>query len=327
MGNYNLRRLQVGAEVTKGTAVTAAKILTGLDGQIADTSDLQLRGLEYYTGQLAGATAGPVFATDVGEVDISGDLTYENAPYIFAAGWNGVAPTTAAGSAQWVFASPTTANAPVKTLTIQTGDNTEQLKAAYGLLPEFEISGKTNELLTVKGKFSVRSVTAATSGFDAATALAATQIPFNTCKFFMDSTGSSFGTTAFTATVREANLKVTSNFHSKQFADGTLYPTGDGQGRPELEWSFVLEYNSTAVGVRSDWKAKTPRLIRMLTSAATSTNPGMYIDVAGYWSGVDTIDESDGNTTVGATFTGYPVSTAASGFATITLNNSATGGL
>lgn len=327
MGSSNLRKLQVGPETTKGTAVSAAKILVGLDGQIKDTSNLDERQLTYYQGLMTGATTAPIFLTDTAEVALTGDLTFENAPYIFSAGWKSISPVTGAGSAVWAFPPPTTSLNSPKTFTIQTGDDTEQLKATYGFIDSFEIQGKSNEVLTTKGKFLGRSVSAAVTGFDTATALGATQIPFNLCRLYVDTTGTAFGTTAVTGTLREYTLKVDPGFHFKNFSDGTLAPTSDGQDRPKVTLDVVVEYNSSATGIRANWKAKTAQNIRFISASATSVNPSVYFDTAGYWDMVDSISDAAGNTVVKASFIASPVSTANSGYVQFNVLNAATGGL
>lgn len=326
MGAYGLRKIQVGAESTKGTAVTAGVILTGLDGQLEDTSDLQMRPKEYQTGLLPGSNQGtPVFVTDLAELSFSGDFTYENAPYLLSAGWGYVAPTTASSGTTWVFPAPTTAINTVKTQTLQTGDNSEQLKAAYGLIPELSIKGSTNDVVKVSGKYTARSVTAASSGFDSAAALAATTMPVNSWKIYSDAATGTVGTTALSATVREFEIKAKSNFHLKQFADGVLYPTSDGQGVPDVEVDFVLEYNSSAIAIRNQFKNKTQRRIRLQSASTITAANSFYADISGYWSNPKKIGEKDGNTTVAITFMAMPAGTTTADYCNFGLVSSVTG--
>jgi hypothetical protein len=69
MGQTRLQRIQVGLETTPGTGVTAAKLLTGILGQIEDTSAFALVNIDYQTGLLTGNQSGsPVFMNDYAEV-------------------------------------------------------------------------------------------------------------------------------------------------------------------------------------------------------------------------------------------------------------------
>jgi hypothetical protein len=309
MGAYGLRRIQVGKETTKGTAVTAGKILE-LEGQIEDTSELQMRPADYNTGLLPGSNSGsPVFVSDLAECGFEGDFTCEVAPYILSAGWASAAPVTAATGSTWVFPAPTTAINTPATMTVQTGDNTEQQKATYGLIPEFSIKGATNDTAKTSGKFMLRSATAASTGFDSATNLAATTMPVNLFKIYSDPATGTVGTTQLVATVRDFDIKVKSKFHHKQFADGNLAPTSDGQGRPEVEIDLVLEYNSTAVAIRNQFESISQRRLRFQSAATVTANNTFYMDAAGYWSNPKKIAEKDGNTTVAITFKALPAGT------------------
>lgn len=326
MGAYGLRRIQVGAESTKGTAVTAGKVLTGIDGQIEDMSELQTKKEEYYSGLLPGSQSGtPVFVSDTCEVAIEGDATYENLSYLLNSHWKSVSPTTAATSDTWLFPAPTTAANSPKTMSIQTGDDTEQLKCTYGLLPELNLKGSVNDTLKVSGKFAGRSVTAASTGFDSATNISATTMPFNLCKLYVDASSGTVGTTLLSATLIELDLKSNSGVHHKQFADGNLPPTSDGQARPEVTLDVVLEYNSNAITVRDDWKNKREKRLRFLSGTATTANPSFYVDMAGYWVKAKKIGERDGNTTIAATFRCLPAGTTTADYVNWSLINSVTG--
>jgi hypothetical protein len=66
VGATQLQRLQVGKESVKGTAVTTGKILTGILGQIADTSELKIVQNTYQTGLMGGSNQGtPVFVSRI----------------------------------------------------------------------------------------------------------------------------------------------------------------------------------------------------------------------------------------------------------------------
>lgn len=323
MGQYGLRKLQVGKEGTKGTAVTAGVILTGLDGQMADTSTEQEKPLQYQTGLLPGSNQGsPVFVTDLFEVAFNGEATFENLPYVLSAGWQGATPVTAGSGTTWTFPPPTTAANSNKTLTVQTGDNTEQLKGAYGIIPEFELKGSVNDTLKLSGKIMGRSVTAGTGGFDAATPLAATTMPVNNFKIYYDPASGTIGTTQLSATIREFDVKAKSGFHLKQFADGVLYPTSDGQAQPDVEIDMVLEYNSNAVSIRSDWKNKNQKRMRIQSGSSITALNTFNIDVAGYITNVAAIAEKDGNTTAAVKFHCMPAGTTTADYVSFNLVDS-----
>jgi cellulase/cellobiase CelA1 len=330
MGATQLQRIQVGPETVKGTAVTTGKVLTGIKGQIADMSELKTVQNDYQTGLMTGSDQGaPVFVSDVFEVALDGDFTPENGAYLLNAAWGSATPATTASvlTAAWTFAAPTTAINSPKTLTVQTGDNTEQLKGSYGLITDFEIKGAVNDVWKFTGKLQGRSVSAASTGFDSATALAATPLQTNMTKVFMDAASGTVGTTQLTATVREFSLKPKSGFHHKQFQDGVLYPTSDGQAKPEATLDLVLEYNSNAIGLRADWKNKAAKRVRVLNGASATATPAVYFDVAGYVSKFQPLGDKDGNSIVGVTLTCAPQGTTNLDFCNFKVINTLTGGL
>jgi hypothetical protein len=109
MAQTRLQRLQVGLESTAGTPVSTAKLLTGIMGQIEDTSAFALVNVGYQTGLLTGNNTGtPIFMNDYAEVALDGDFTYENAAYLLerwlavgSGGDGGLAPLRA-----WSLPSP-----------------------------------------------------------------------------------------------------------------------------------------------------------------------------------------------------------------------------
>jgi len=329
MGSYDLRKVQMAVESVKGTAGTAFRIMTGLDGQIKDASELKQEELEFYTGMLTGDyNSTPVFVSDIAELKLEGDLTAENAVYMLANWWQDVSPTVSTATATWVFNPPTTATNTRKTHTIETGDDYEQLRATYAIATEFEIKASANDVTKVSTTFAARSVTAVTTGFSAATAISsANYYPANLWKIYSDPTGSSVGTTQLTSTLREWTLKGKNGAHQKQYMDGVLYPTGDGQARPSISLDLVLEYNTNAALARQQWKAKTMRRIRLQQGAATSTMYGMTVDLAAYINDVDTISSAEGNSTVGVSLMLAPAGTAATDYLRFIVVNGLTAGL
>jgi hypothetical protein len=330
VGATQLQRIQVGKETVKGTAVTTGKILTGILGQIADTSQLQITQNTYQTGLMGGSNQGtPVFVSDTAEIALSGDFTAENAVYLLNAGWGSATPATTAAvlTAGWAFNAPTTAINSPTTFTTQTGDNSEQLKATYGLISDWEIKGAVNDIWKYTGKMMLRSATAASTGFDTATPLAATPFVTNLTKVFVDPASGTVGTTQLTATVREFSVKPKSGFHQKQFQDGVLYPTSDGQAQPAVTLDLILEYNGSAIALRNAWKTTLQKRVRILNGTTVSATPAAWIDVTGYFTKFDPIGDKDGNTIVAAHFDSAPAGTTSLDFTNFGINNILTGGL
>jgi hypothetical protein len=332
MGQTRLQRIQVGLETVPGTGVTAAKLLTGILGQIEDTSAFALVNIDYQTGLLTGNQSGsPVFMNDYAEVQLDGDFTFENAAYLLNMGWQSVAGATAASAASGMvfdFGAPTSAPNTVKTGTIQTGDNYEQLKAVYGFITQFSIKGSANETVKYSGKAQLKAVSAVTTGFDAATAIAGTPMQSNLFKLYADPASGTAGTTQVTGTLREFSLNVDTGLHPKQFLDGSASYTNHGQDRPKVTLDVVLELNANSSAIRSDWKNRNQKTPAPLDQQRRDDQPqSFYKDLSGYWSKMQKIGDKDGNTIVAATFTCAPAGTTTNDFLNFKVVNSLTGGL
>lgn len=331
MGQTRLQRIQVGLETTPGTAVATAKLLTGILGQIEDTSAFALVNIDYQTGLLTGNNSGsPVFMNDYAAVALDGDFTFENAAYLLNAGWQAVPGLTAAtaGSGMYFdFGSPTTAANTIKTMTIQTGDNTEQIKGNYGFVTDFSLKGTANETVKYSGNVMLRAASAVTTGFDAATAIAGTPMQANLFKLYIDAASATAGTTQISATLREFSLNVTNGYHAKQFMDGTASYTSHGQDRPAASLDVVLELNAQANLIRQDFKARNMKRLRLLINSAATSNPAFYTDLAGYWSKMQKIGDNNGNSVLAGTFTCAPAGTTTGDFLSFKVVNSLTGGL
>jgi hypothetical protein len=225
------------------------------------------------------------------------------------------------------FGAPTSAPNTVKTGTIQTGDNYEQLKAVYGFVTNFSIKGSANEVVKFSGKAQLKAVAAVTTGFDTATPIAGTPMQSNLFKFYADAASGTAGTTQVTGTLREFSLNVDTGLHPKQFLDGSASYTNHGQDRPSATLDVVLELNANSNTIRSDWKARNQKRVRLLINSAGTTNPSFYMDLAGYWSKMQKIGDKDGNTIMAATFTCAPAGTTTNDFLNFKVVNALTGGL
>jgi hypothetical protein len=177
------------------------------------------------------------------------------------------------------------------------------------------------------GTAQIKAVTAVTTGFDAATAIAGTPMQSNLFKLYMDPAGGSVGATQLASTLREFSLNVDTGLHAKQFLDGSASYTSHGQDRPSVTLDVVLELGVNSNLIRTAWKTSAQKRLRLLINSAGTTNPSFYQDLSGYWSKMQKIGDKDGNSIIAATFTCAPAGTAVSDFLNFQVVNSLTGGL
>lgn len=121
--------VNIGPEVTPGTAVTAGKRLTGLGFSMGVKT-----GIRSYraAGYKYPATSG--LQQEWSEGSFSGPLTYNELAYLLCGAVKNVTPTGASTPKTWTFGPSSTAEDTVKTYTIEQGSAVRAQRVTYGLI-------------------------------------------------------------------------------------------------------------------------------------------------------------------------------------------------
>lgn len=296
---YNV--VQLGKEVTPGTAVAATTIWRGPFGSPEDTRIRKIK--EEDVGYLVPAELS--YDTRLGATLAmpASELTFEQLPHILEAGILTATPGAGPGYSR-AYAFPTTTSRTIKTYTLEAGNRlvaTDQAEFPYSFVSEFELSGKADEAwmmaATWQGQRWVNStLTAALSIPSVEPAL------FGYTKLYVNDSGGTIGTTQIGGTLLEATIKVMTGIQYVPAGDGTLYPTAHKFVKPEITFTMAYELEedtgvSFVAAERAKWVAKAGRLIRLHTPGSGATKD-VKLDLFAIYDKFGAYENSDGNISV-----------------------------
>ena len=326
-GKKRLRKIQLAAEVTPGTAVTTATSTWLGTGTLEDMSE------HVFPEEDIGLMGG----RDRSFVPLTGGLltmdavpaTFEQIDYIHNAGITYSAGTrdgVAADGYIRTHAFPTTSqyvlggSGTPKTYTLQGGDDQQGEYAPFGFVSEYEMSGKFGESWMVSAKWPTRTIVkqALTGSIALVTP---EEMLFGKTKLFIDAVGGTLGSTQVSQTLLEASLKVKTGWLAYYTADGRLdFVSIEQSGEPQMEITLDLTYrhNSSAVAEKDAWIAGTSRQLQLLIEGSTFANAGTVyskkthvINLAGRYEKFNALEDVDGTDVVKCTFRARYNSTAA----------------
>jgi len=304
-----LRRIQIGAEATQGTAATCTTFLRGQGVPSDDTEHI-------FPNENIGIVPGTdrsYVAQEVGSLAYTAPLTFEQLHPFQAALHTTAASVDGAGSGQiWEYILPTTSvfsASDLTTYTLRAGDNASAEEMPFCFVPEFTIEGAYSQALMLTASWRGASWTSST--FDALSASDlqdVEEILFNKGKLYIDDATSTIGSTQVSNTLLSMSLKVTTGWRAQPTADGSLAFSLLKQVSPLAELTLVYEHNASAVIEKAAWRASTPRQVRLtfqgsaLTSAGTYTYKTFQIDAVGRYASFAALSSDAGNDTISCTF-------------------------
>lgn len=308
MGIKALRKIQLGAETTAGTAVAADTVWRGI-GMIKDNRETIFP--EEDIGYLSGKARAYVPKYEAELAMDAVPATFEGLPVILSAGVKniitGVTDTGGSGKV-YTYTFPTTTANTITTWTIEGGDDTQAEEMEYSFVESFELSGNGGEALQMSANWRGRQVSKATFTANVTTPATVEEILFGKGKLYIDSVSGAIGTTQVTNTLLGASLSVNTGWIPKYSADGNLYFSWAQLTKPEILLNVTFEHNASAVTEKDAWIAKTPRQLRLqfdgsaLTTAGTFAYKTLRIGLAGLWESFDSISDMDGNDIITGTF-------------------------
>lgn len=303
-GTFPFNKIQLGREVTAGTAVAASSIWRGPATDIVDES----------THEFAEEDVGILLPTDREYVPMKGarlalpetELTFEQVLHVLEAG---IMTATPAGTGPYTYAyafpASTTPNT-IKTYTLETGNAVagDVHEMEYGFVEEFTFSGAAKEAWKMASTWVGRQKT--TTTFTGALSLATVEEAlFNNTTLYIDATAGTIGTTAKAGVLTAASLSVKTGVVPVWTPNGALYFYAHKFTRPEVTMSITMELENTSgilAAQRAAWVAKTMQLYRLkVTGLTTST---LTMDLAGKYVSFGEYQNQDGNTVVEATVSG-----------------------
>lgn len=324
MGSRTMRKIQIGKEVTPGTGVAATTILR-LNGTLEDLREQKFS--EEDVGQFSG-TDRSYEVKQASSIDLEGEATFEQLPYILNAGIDEVAGVQDGTGTDYVYTYnlPTTAVPDKATYTIEAGDDEGAEEIDFGIVEEFSLAGGSGEEVKLTAKLAGGNpVPSSYTG--SLTLPPVDTILFGKGKVYIDAVSGNWGTTQVSNQVIGFTLKFKTGVQHRWSADGTLEPTHLGHTPPEVELEVTFEHEASAIAEKVNWRAMTSRLIQLKFEGPTVATPGtaysnktLIINLVGRWSKFSKLDENDGNDVVTGTFVGKYNATKASAGQIIVVN-------
>ena len=323
-GVAGLRKIQLGAETTAGTARVATTIWRGPVAFIEDGQEVIFP--EENVGYLSGVNRTMTVRKAATLSPPETEATFEQLPYFLMGGVASTSPTTSGGGTAntWVFTFATTAAPSIKTYTIEAGDNQEQHEMEYSFVENFSITGAAGESLKMSGTWRGRQKSLC--DFTAGQSIpAVVEIPFSKGKLYIDAAGS-LGSNVKSDTLLSIDLRVATGIAARYSGEGNLYFGALSYGPMEVLLDITFVYNATAVAEEAAFKAETARDIRLkwIDDEGTALQGSEYreltIDLAGKWSAFSIVDAQDGDDVVTGTFKSQ-YEAASTMFAVITIKS------
>lgn len=326
------RKIQMGREVSAGTAVAATAVWRGT-GTPEDSRELtwvpEDIGIAVPADRGYFGSLGALFPFD------ETPATFEQLIHIGEAGIKtiGTGAADGAGSGKiYNFSTPTTTANTIKTYTLEGGDDAGAEEMEYCFVQDFTLKGEPGQALMLQANWLGRQL-APTTFTGALTAPTVEDILFSKGKLYIEAIGGTYGATQKSNTLIGMNLNWKTGWVPSDPGDGNLYfmfhkytPTNF-----LAELGITFEHETTSIAEKVNWRAQTPRKIQLkfegtaLTSAGTAyTYKTLLINLAGKWRKFDKIDERNGNDIINATFEARYNATAASAGGIIVVNEVAT---
>ncbi len=307
-GVPGLAKIQIGKETTAGTAVAATTIWRGPFAPIVDGREIQQA--EENIGQLV-PKARTYVPRKVATLEMpETEATFEQLPYILAAGVENVVTGVADGTGSGKVYQYDLSNAAQQTpavYTIESGDNVRVDEMEYSFVEEFELNGNKGEAVKMSGKWKGRQSTDAehTTSLSVPTV---EEILFGSGKLYIDDSAGTVGTTQKTGTWLGFKLSCKTGHKVVESADGQVYFATITQSAPEITGEILLEHDAIGEAELNKARTEAARLVRMtfegsnLTTASTYSKKTLRIDMAILYTEVPSIDEQDADDVVALPF-------------------------
>lgn len=325
-----LRRIQFGREATPGTIVAATTVWRG-EGSIEDTRQIEFPPEDIGIIPITTRSYQPIYGAKLSLSDTP--ASFEQLPHIFEMAIKGTTAGTSdstgsgfvytytmpTSSSTFMYVTPSTSGNPIKTYTVEGGDNNEAEVMEFGFITDFELSFKAGEAVMVKATLEGRQVALqAFTGSTAATTPTIAEILSSNGKVYVDSSTAVIGTTQVTNEILSGSLKVKTGLQAIPTADGALVFSFVKGVRPDISLDLTFEHSTFAKAEKVFWRSGSARQYRLLfTGPALSSTGALYAtktlicDVCGTYEKFSALKDDKGDDTITATLkAGYNATAA-----------------
>jgi hypothetical protein len=314
--------VQIGAETTSGTAVSASKLLNYLSLEPGIALEFnKFRPM----GQVVASAITP--GKDSTEWNVTGQGSYSELIYPFCSLLTNTTPATLETTARrWTFTPLGRSEDTVKTYTVETGSSTRAQKATYGLFTGLELTFNRTDGVTVAGSMVGQQIQDNITLTATPTAVEEAIILPTHLNCFIDATSGGLGGTKL---LRDFNAVFRCNDRFN-----TVWPINSANAsyvshvpvEPAVQMELTLEADSAGMAYLVNARAGDTRYIRLSgTSTVLAGSTQFYdlvIDMAGKISDIKAFDDSDGIKSLTYTFDAvYDAAWGAGQYLTIRLTN------
>ena len=321
------RRIQLGRESTAGSVVAASTVWRG-EGTIEDTRIVEFPVEDI--GLIPATTRAyqPAFGAKLSLA--STPATFEQIQHIFEMGIKTVTGSSDGSGSDYIYAytlptttpmylTPSTSSAPIKSYSIEGGDNNEAEVMEFCHVTDFELSFKAGEAVKISANILGRQVALqAFTSSTIATVPTVTEILASKGKVYIDSTTATLGTTQITNEILSGSVKVKTGLTAVRTADGSLAFSFVKGVRPEVTMDLTFEHSTFAKAEKVFWRSGTPRQFRLKFEGAALGTPGslytyktLFFNCAGTYSKFSALADENGDDTITASVVAGYNSTAA----------------
>ena len=286
--------VQIGAETTSGTAVSASKLLNYLSLEPGISIDFnRFRPM----GQVVASAVTP--GKDFTEWSVSGSGSYSEMIVPFCSLIVNTTPTTVETTARrWTFTPAGRSEDTIKTYTVESGSATRAQKATYGLFNSMEVTFNRTDGVTMSGSMLGQQIQDNITLTSTPTAYEEAIILPTHLNCYIDSTSGGLGGTKL---LRDFNAVFRMNDRW-----GTVWPINSANAsyvshvnlEPTVQIELTVEADSTGMAELVNARAGTTRYIRLeavSTVLAGSTQfYDLRIDMAGKVSNINAFDDNEG---------------------------------
>ena len=259
-GIASLRRIQIGEESTKGTAVAATAALLGTltmkqSPTIYKPKDERANMAENTRSVLVGKIA---------DLAWSGEVTFEQILYPLHMGVAGnISPVSGDSSYIWNFAPSLVSAGTFDSFTIEYGDDIQANEVEYCMASQIEISGGMNEPLKATVTIFGKQMTQCT--FTASlTPPSVEDVLTQMGRVYIDDEDGAIGTTEKSATLISFTLTINTGLTPIRHGDGTITFSGYQEGEKGVSLQMTLAFNSGVEAERNSYHdGETLRLVRL----------------------------------------------------------------
>jgi len=320
MGLSGLRKIQIGEEAEKGTAVAATAVLLG-------KLSVEDKFTQHIPQEERGSLIKPYRSIKTGnEVGLSfeGDCTFEQLIYFLHMGVLGnVTPTGASDEKTWVFTPAKSAAGTFDSFTLEYGDDIQAIETEYCMASKISLSGGMNEPVKLKVDMFGRQITNTT--FTGALSPPSVETALGQkAKLYIDAEDGTVGTTEKSNTLISWTYDIVTGLYLKRYGDGNLYFSAYGEKGASATLKATVAFNSGVNTERANADGATQRLMRVEIKGTTiDADPKeIDLDICGAYApgSFKLLEERDGEDVVSFTLESQDSANYGKGFEVTVVN-------